>query len=382
MTSVGHGIHGYANNPTAPNNGVYGVSSSSAGKGVHGYAAATSGTTHGVYGQSNSPNGYGVYGKNNSGGTGIYGNGGTRGVYGRSFSTSGRGVYGYASATSGETYGVYGQSDSNNNGIGVYGNGNMAGVYGEGGTGVHGKGGWVRHGPAPVAYAAPGVYGEATYASGVYGKGKVGVKGYGTDYGVSGSCDSPNCYAAIFRNYSGGVALSANTYSGNGNIIEAWSGSDQQDRKFRVETSGNVRADGSFIGGGADYAEALPGVAGLEPGDVLVIGPDGHLARSTQAYQSSVAGVYSTEPGFIAGGGDESDDLTAKKVPLAMMGVVPVKASAEHGPILPGDLLTASSTPGHAMHAGENPQVGTIIGKAFEPLAEGTGIIKMLVILQ
>ena len=34
----------------------------------------------------------------------------------------------------------------------------------------------------------------------------------------------------------------------------------------------------------------LPPAAGLEPGEVMAIGLDGTLARSTQAYQSSVAG--------------------------------------------------------------------------------------------
>jgi len=66
---------------------------------------------------------------------------------------------------------------------------------------------------------------------------------------------------------------------------------------------------------------------------------------------------------------------------LAVLGVVPVKASAENGPIEPGDLLTTSSTPGHAMRA-DHFVGGAIIGKALEGLSEGTGVIKMLVMLQ
>jgi hypothetical protein len=66
---------------------------------------------------------------------------------------------------------------------------------------------------------------------------------------------------------------------------------------------------------------------------------------------------------------------------LAILGIVQVKASAENGPIRPGDLLTTSSTPGHAMKATE-PKIGTVIGKALEGLDEGTGVIKMLVMLQ
>ena len=79
----------------------------------------------------------------------------------------------------------------------------------------------------------------------------------------------------------------------------------------------------------------------------------------------------------------------AGKIPLAVVGVVPVKASAENGPIRPGDLLTTASTPGHAMRA--EPMTvngvtfypsGVIIGKALEGLEKGTGVIRMLVMLQ
>jgi len=34
------------------------------------------------------------------------------------------------------------------------------------------------------------------------------------------------------------------------------------------------------------------------------------------------------------------------------------------------------------MAAGETPPVGTVIGKALEPLEEGTGLIQMLVMAQ
>jgi hypothetical protein len=61
---------------------------------------------------------------------------------------------------------------------------------------------------------------------------------------------------------------------------------------------------------------------------------------------------------------------------------VPVKATAENGPIRPGDLLTSASMAGRAMRAGEDPPPGTVIGKALEPLADGSGVIKMLVMLQ
>ena len=93
-----------------------------------------------------------------------------------------------------------------------------------------------------------------------------------------------------------------------------------------------------------------------------------------------MVGVYSTKPGFLGGSATEGgpDDL----VPLAVVGVVPVKASAENGPIRPGDMLVASSTPGHAMRAGVRPQVGRVVGKALSGLAQGVGQVKLLVMMQ
>jgi hypothetical protein len=126
----------------------------------------------------------------------------------------------------------------------------------------------------------------------------------------------------------------------------------------------------------------LPAVEGLEPGDVLSIGPNGILTRCTEPYQVSVAGVFSSQPGFL--GGQPVVGEAVDSIPLALVGVVPVKASAENGTIRPGDLLVASSTPGHAMRAEPNPPQGTVIGKALEKLdaSPGTGFIKMLVTLQ
>jgi hypothetical protein len=54
---------------------------------------------------------------------------------------------------------------------------------------------------------------------------------------------------------------------------------------------------------------------------------------------------------------------------------------ASKAPIAVGDLLTSSGTPGHAQKAVE-PRIGTIIGKALEPLEKGTGSIAVFVNIQ
>lgn len=166
---------------------------------------------------------------------------------------------------------------------------------------------------------------------------------------------------------------------GGGDFIRAVDES-QGDVQFRVTTTGEAHSDAGFNTPAADFAEMLPAVAGLEPGDVLAIGPDGQLVRATEAYQPTVVGVYSTRPGFV--GGMPVEGEAAGKVPLAVVGVVPVKASAESGAIQPGDLLAASNTPGHAMKARPDAPQGTVIGKALEPLSGDAGVILMLVILQ
>jgi len=94
-----------------------------------------------------------------------------------------------------------------------------------------------------------------------------------------------------------------------------------------------------------------------------------------------VAGVISTNPGASLGAVDPAGaENTGPQ--LALVGTVPVKVSAENGAIRPGDLLVASSTPGHAMRAPANPAPGTVIGKALGNLESGTGIIQMLAMLR
>ena len=168
--------------------------------------------------------------------------------------------------------------------------------------------------------------------------------------------------------------------TGSGDFIVAYNSDPIPKQMFRVGGKGDVWAKEGLFTIGADMAEMLPAVPGLEPGDVLAIGLDGQLTLTTQAYQASVIGVYSTDPGFV--GGDTPEGENPGAIPLAVVGVVPVKVTAENGPILPGDLLVAASTPGYAMKAGANPPQGTVIGKALGGLDEGTGVIKMLATLQ
>lgn len=107
---------------------------------------------------------------------------------------------------------------------------------------------------------------------------------------------------------------------------------------------------------------------------------DRTVERSARPFDTAVAGVYSEQPGFLGGASDSDDPLTG--VPVAVMGIVPCRVSAENGPIQRGDLLVTAATPGHAMRAGEDPPAGAVLGKAFGALEAGTGMIPVLVTLR
>jgi hypothetical protein len=126
------------------------------------------------------------------------------------------------------------------------------------------------------------------------------------------------------------------------------------------------------------------GKQGFEPGDVVVLcnHADGAVDVSNESYSTRVAGIYSSRPGIV-GSSHPIDGLLETEIPVAVVGIVPCKVSAENGPIVVGDLLTTSGTPGHAMKVTRrSAAAGTIVGKAMEPLVSGTGVIKILVMLQ
>ena len=171
---------------------------------------------------------------------------------------------------------------------------------------------------------------------------------------------------------------------------------------YALDVSGQMHASGGVVfpdgttqttafvpaNCGADYAESV-GVSGdrttYEPGDLLVIDPDhaGKFLKANQAYSTMVAGVYSTKPGFVGRKQPVTDPASADEIPMAMVGRVPTKASAENGPIKVGDLLVTSSTMGYAMKGTDHGQMlGAVIGKALGSLDSGTGVIEVLVTLQ
>jgi hypothetical protein len=340
------------------------------GRGIRGYATATSGTNYGVVGASGSPDGYGT------GGTGVYGKGAVYGVRGKASLSSWEGEF------PPPIYGVYGETvDLPGFGTGVYGRANT-GVRGYGTTN-NGVVGWA----AATGGRAYGVYAVSMSpdGAGVYAMGKDS----GADLILAGNADTavgddgriysdPN-YASsdIWLIANDGVRIDLDN-NGDGEDADFEICDKDNNRIFNVDESGQVYADGSFHSGGADIAEYFSVDEDPEPGTVLVIGKDSKLQCSTTAYDTTVAGIVSTSPGVSLGTneeGNESENL------IAVAGRVPCKVDASYAPIKPGDLLTTSDTPGYAMKA-TKPQIGTILGKALEPLDSGRGVIEVLVTLQ
>jgi C1A family cysteine protease len=199
------------------------------------------------------------------------------------------------------------------------------------------------------------------------------------------------------------ISDSANEDPPYNNCIKAFVWPADTSAVFRVSNLGNVYADGAYYGAGfytgsADVAEWVAVSEPVEPGDVLELDPDhaGHYRKSRGPCSTLVAGVVSTDPGFVLGSAvtDHSSPITdspfssstlnlarrtSNSALLALIGIVPMKVTDEGGPIEPGDLLTTSSTPGYAMKW--NQEDGTacgLVGKALEPFNSGTGIIQVL----
>ena len=67
-------------------------------------------------------------------------------------------------------------------------------------------------------------------------------------------------------------------------------------------------------------------------------------------------------------------------IPSPCRGRVYCWADATTAPIVPGDLLTTSNVPGHAMRANDAQMIhGAVIGKAMSPLSEGRGLVLVLI---
>lgn len=193
--------------------------------------------------------------------------------------------------------------------------------------------------------------------------------------------------ADIYMNARGGRKhVLFNSDSGAGNV-----GIGTANPQEKLDVEGNIRCNVLVIDGGADVAEsydvAAAGEAAPIPGMVVSIDPDrvGKLQIATKAYDSAVAGIISgadgIAPGMILG---QNGTIADGAFPIANVGRVWCYVDADAGgPVVAGDLLTTSTTPGHAMKVNDRTlSPGATIGKAMSPLPNGKGLVLVLVTLQ
>jgi hypothetical protein len=157
-----------------------------------------------------------------------------------------------------------------------------------------------------------------------------------------------------------------------------------------LDVVGDFNASGTITGGTIqakyqDVAEWVESSQELPAGTVVVLDTtkSNQVIASARSYDSRVAGVISLRPGLTLGEQSEG------RVLVATTGRVKVRVDASKGPINIGDLLVTSDKEGFAMKSVpvelggvQIHRPGTLIGKALEPLAKGTGEILVLLSLQ
>ncbi len=161
-----------------------------------------------------------------------------------------------------------------------------------------------------------------------------------------------------------------------------------------IEIDGGYNGDGRIttnelqITGGSDLSEffELSDYNKIEKGMVVSIDENnpGQLRVCNEAFDKKVAGIVSgansINPGLIM---SQKGTIADGEHLIALSGRVYCMVDATENPIEIGDMLTTSSTPGHAMKVDDYQKAqGAIIGKAMTSLKSGKGLVLVLVSLQ
>ncbi|KKW42794.1 MAG: hypothetical protein UY90_C0034G0007 [Candidatus Peregrinibacteria bacterium GW2011_GWA2_54_9] len=150
---------------------------------------------------------------------------------------------------------------------------------------------------------------------------------------------------------------------------------------FRVTTDGQVRADGSVSGGGADYAEWFYSEDALVQGELVCIDVtrDNAVRRCADPADGNLMGVVSS-PEQAAFVGNTFWGIDGLQPPhyylIGLLGQVAAKVTDENGSIRPGDSLTSASRNGFARRADSGDPT---VGVALQEHESGEGTINVLI---
>jgi hypothetical protein len=201
---------------------------------------------------------------------------------------------------------------------------------------------------------------------------------------------TPSNNIVVFRTTnvaSSFTPVEAMRVTSNGNVEIGGQANDS----VKLNVNGNANINGTLTATsvfnavyGQDVAEWVRSDRELAAGTVVVVRPGktNEVMPSITAYDTTVAGVVSAQPGVILG------RPGALKATVATSGRVRVHVDARKGAIRVGDLLVTSDEAGTAMKSQpievggrKFHQPGTILGKALEPLDDGVGDILVLLCL-
>jgi hypothetical protein len=191
----------------------------------------------------------------------------------------------------------------------------------------------------------------------------------------------------FFRQDTGNVMTLTSGQDPGASTLRARVGIGTENPQTALHVNGTATVGILQITDGNDIAEPFPveQIGDIEPGTVMVIDDEhpGKLKISHSAHDHKVAGIVSgaasMHPGLVlAPGGNAANGSI-----VALTGRVYCKAEAMSCPIEPGDLLTTSNIPGHAMRVCDhNAARGAILGKSMAALESGRGLLLILVSLQ
>jgi hypothetical protein len=221
-------------------------------------------------------------------------------------------------------------------------------------------------------------------SSAIYGQSTAGS----SNSGVYGGSDATNGNGVIGDAPSGTTAYGVwgRATQGIGGVFSGGS--------LALWAQGRARVGILEITGGSDFSENFDVVnpkdsadAEVAPGMIVCIDAKtpGKLMVSNRPYDTTVAGIISGAGGVQVGMtmGQEGT-LANGKHPVALTGRVYALCDASSGAIRPGDQLTTSDTPGHAMKSVDRERSqGAVVGKAMSSLPKGErGLVLVLVNLQ